>query len=567
MIENLRARVVLTLIVIVMSFVSFFPNVIDMSNRWWFSSRKINFGLDIQGGLHVVMGVDTESVVREQSARFVRAVKEFCESDHIPLKAISTIRADIGEVKIELTTAAATESIAKFLDQEYRNAINVTDRSETELIIRYYEHYLTQLKHRIIEQAIETIRNRIDEFGVIEASITAQGDNRILIQLPGIKDAARAKELINRTARLDFMMLDESIEESQLQQWIVEAEKKGDYKLGKLPYSDYVAKINEDLKDKLPANVVVYFEKMPNAVNLEAGKVAYALKTDSGVNGDTLTDATVGYDQYNSPQVEFRFNPEGAKKFGDLTGKNVHKKMAIVLDRVVQSAPVINEKIGGGRGQITLGSGRDRNQTLDEAKLISMALRAGALPASLEQLEERTVGPSLGKDSIDKGRYAAIVGIILVFLAMVFYYRSFGVIADLALAINVLILLSTLTAIGATLTLPGIAGIALTVGMAVDANIIIFERIKEELAKGSSVTLAIKEGYERAFSAIFDSNVTTVAVCVVLIYYGTGPIRGFAVSLTIGLVSSMFTAIFVTRTILDVLTQKYKWTQLKIDWR
>jgi len=233
--------------------------------------------------------------------------------------------------------------------------------------------------------------------------------------------------------------------------------------------------------------------------------------------------------------------------------------MAIVLDKVVKSAPVINEPITQGRGQITLGRSRDPQQTLNEAKIISTALRAGALPATLEQLEERTVGPSLGADSIKKGQTGTMIAALAVFLFMAFYYKSFGIIADLALAFNLLITLAILSSLGATLTLPGVAGLALTLGIAVDANVIIYERVKEEMAKGASLIAGIRDGYDRAFSSIFDSNVTSIAVCVVLMYFGTGPVRGFAVTLLTGLFITTFTAVFFTRAVLDLLVVKWKW--------
>jgi preprotein translocase subunit SecD len=293
---------------------------------------------------------------------------------------------------------------------------------------------------------------------------------------------------------------------------------------------------------------------------MEAGHKPLLLKTNEGVTGDHLTDAYVGIDQQGSgaPVVNFRFDAVGARLFGDLTKRNVRKQMAIVLDKVVKSAPVINSAITGGSGVITLGGGRDPKGVLDEAKIISMALKAGALPATLEQLEERTVGPTLGADAIAKGRLAAIVAAALVFLFMAWYYKSFGVIADLSLAFNVLITMAVLSSLGATLTLPGVAGLALTVGIAVDANVIIYERIKEEMAKGASLAGASREGYDRAFSSIFDANVTSIAVCVVLMYFGSGPVRGFAVTLLCGLVTTMFTAVFFTRALVDLLASRWK---------
>ena len=270
------------------------------------------------------------------------------------------------------------------------------------------------------------------------------------------------------------------------------------------------------------------------------------------------------FNEYGSPQVKIRFNPMGGKKFADLTGNNVGRQIAVVLDKRIKSAPNVQNKIPNGEGVITLGGGRNSEQMMEEAKMISTALRAGALPATLEQLEERTVGPTLGADSINKSKQAGLLGAFLVLIFMVLYYRSLGVIADLALLLNIGMIIAALTSLGATLTLPGIAGIVLTMGMAVDANVIIYERIKEELRKGSGLALAVKEGFDRAFWAIFDSNITTMATCVVLIYFGTGPVRGFGVTLLIGLVTSMFTAIFVTHALIDMLMVKFGMTKVSI---
>ncbi|MES2855621.1 MAG: protein translocase subunit SecD, partial [Bdellovibrionota bacterium] len=397
------------------------------------------------------------------------------------------------------------------------------------------------------------------EFGVAEPSITAQGTDRILVQLPGIKDASNAKDLINRTARLDFMMVSTEMKQADLEKLVSDAETAGNFKLGgELRYSQYVDKVNEALKGKIPANTVVYFEKPENVANLETGRIPYLLRTDDIVTGDRLTNAQVSMDQYGKPVVHFTFDPIGTREFGALTTRNVQQNMAIVLDKVVKSAPNINEPITGGSGQITLGGGRDQNASLNEAKLIATSLRAGALPAALEQLEERTVGPSLGADAIRKGEIATLIAAALVFAFMILYYRTFGLIADLALSLNLLLTMAILSSLGATLTLPGVAGLALTLGISVDASVIIFERIKEEKRKGISLIAAIREGYDKAFSSILDSNLTSIGVCVVLMYFGTGPVRGFAVTLLTGLVITTFTAVFFTRTVLDWLTVKLK---------
>lgn len=559
MIQNLKIRFVIIVLVVITAVLTFLPNVVDVSSMTFLPQQKINYGLDIRGGLHLVMGVDIESVVRESTTRQAGTVAKYLIDEGVPgVKGESIYDKDADTTsknRILLTFATATdlETAKSLLATNYTN-LQVYEEKGLNLIYRYTDFFLQNLNQRTLNQAIEVIRNRIDEFGVAEPSITAQGSDRILVQLPGLEDATKAKALINRTAKLAFMMVD--VSDKDINAMITEAEEKGKYSLESMSYSAYVKKLNSDLAGKLPKNTQVLFAKGENAENIATEKIAYLLRTDTNLGGDSLKDAFVSYDQYNNPIVSMSFSPIGAKRFADLTGENVGKQMAIVLDQVVYSAPVIQARIAGGSAQITLGSGRDYQKTIDEAKTISVALRAGALPASLEQLEERTVGPSLGADSIAAGKKASYIAAILVILAMLIYYKSFGVLAVMALGLNIFLVLSLLTTLGATLTLPGIAGIALTIGMAVDANVIIFERIKEELAKGASFKKAVEDGFSHAFSAIFDANLTTAITCVILIIFGSGPVRGFAVTLLIGMATSMFTALFVSRSCLDFLINK-----------
>ena len=424
-----------------------------------------------------------------------------------------------------------------------------------------------QWRSQVINQAIEVIRNRVDEFGVAEPVIAAQGADRILVQLPGITDPARAKELINKTARLDFRLVDPELSPVKLAEMITELEKAGNFKLGSekdrdkggLTYAAYYKRVNEGLAGKLPANTIVAFEKPAAAETLEIAKVPHLVRTDTDVSGDMLEDASVRPGQYGEPTVSFRFGSEGKRKFGALTGANIGKQLAIVLDNVVYSAPVIQSRIDG-EGQITLGQ-RNAEQAQKEGNLIATALRAGALPAALQQLEERSVGPSLGNDSIQMGKRAGLIGILLVVVFVTIIYRVFGFVAALCLGLNVLGLLSILSALGATLTLPGIAGITLTIGMAVDANVIIFERIKEELKRGMTMKSAVSEGFRHAFTAIFDANVASAIAASVLIYFGSGPVRGFGVTLIAGIVTTLITAVFITRYALDLVVARLKPTK------
>lgn len=568
MFESLNARLGVIVFVLGVSLVWTMPNFMNTQGmKWWPSQNKLSYGLDIQGGLHLVLGIDVESAVEARIKKMGFEMKKQLKTDkQVELGEVEVIDPKEAIVRVHFNPSDK-EAVVSYMEDatyglgRYFQTVNVTnDYIES----RFYEAEMRLFQKSLVDRTIETIRNRIDEFGVKEPTIAAQSSSRILVQLPGVQDSSQAKELINKTAKLEFMIWDpefmSDVKMAEVTDWIAEAESKQGFALGKdgLGYSDYVKKLNDALQGKLPKNRVVRFQKAPNAKTLEAGKVPYVLQTDAMMSGETLNDADVTLDQVGQPIVVFSFDAKGAKEFGDLTTEHVKQYMAIVLDGVVQSAPVLKEPITGGRGSIDMNGSGDRQKAIDDAKLTAMVLRSGALPAELEQLEERTVGPTLGKDSIDKGKMAGLFGAVLVFLFMLIYYKTYGVLADLALAFNVLLILAILTSLQATLTLPGVAGIVLTIGMAVDANVIIFERIKEEIQKGAGLAGAIKEGYARAFTAILDANITTAAVCVVLMYYGTGPIRGFAVTLLVGIITSMFTAIFFTRTILNFMVGKLK---------
>ncbi|WP_374073422.1 protein translocase subunit SecD [Bdellovibrio bacteriovorus] len=563
--EGLRWRSILAVLGVAAAIVWVLPNVVSFGEKaWWPSKQKLNYGLDIQGGLHLVMGVDVDGVVKESTNRLIVSMKADMQKDQVAFADVKSEKPEQGEIVITVAQAANKAGVEKFLSEKFSTILQVMSTTDTSVTVRYFDSYLNDYKNRVIQQAIETIRNRIDEFGVAEPSISQQGANRILIQLPGMADAEKAKQLINTTAKLDFMVVSHEKTAQELQAMVAEAEKAGNYNIGTMKYSDYVARLNEDLKGKLPEKSVVYFEKSANATTMEAGAIPYLLKTDTDLGGGALDDAFVGYDQYGGPQVSLTFNSAGANKFADLTGNNVGKQMAIVLDKVVKSAPSIRDRIAGGQAVITLGGGRDRNQMMEEAKMISTALRAGALPASLEQLEERRVGPTLGADAIDKAKLGSFVGAAIIVIFMLVYYKAMGAVASLALGLNILSIFALLTSFGATLTLPGIAGIALTVGFAVDANVLINERIKEELRLGHGIKVAIKEGYHRAMSAIIDANITTAATAVVLLYFGTGPVRGFAVTLLIGIATSMFANVFVSKVIVDTLVHKFNVKKLSV---
>ena len=379
-------------------------------------------------------------------------------------------------------------------------------------------------KNRAVIKAVEIIRNRVDEFGVAEPVIQRQGREKIIVELPGIKEFARARELLGRTAALEFKLVEgkEGALAKALEGEISEGEEilyKHDKKSGKM--------------------------------------VPYLIKKEVLLRGDALKVDRLGHDDFGMPTVDFELTPQGAKKFGEITGAHIGENLAIILDGVVESAPGIKGKILG-RGQIT------GVFTMEEASDLALVLRTGALPAPIEIFEQRAVGPSLGRDSVNEGIRAGIIGLVIVGIFMVVYYLLSGFLANFALLLNIVIILGCLAAFKVTLTLPGIAGIILTMGMAVDANVIIFERIREELSQGKTVRAAIDSGYRKAFLTILDANVTTLITALILFQFGTGPIKGFAVTLSIGILASMFTAIVVTRTVFSLITQRRRITKLSI---
>lgn len=574
MAENLKMRWSVVVIVTLLALLWVSPNFMNIPESWPLANKKLVMGLDIQGGIHLVLGVDTDAVVREKSTRLATNLKDEMRDQQVPFKDVQLVDANKGEIQISYVTDSDRDRIQKYLTDFYGTVLQVLSDENQTFTVHYYEAHVIEVKQQILAQAIEVIRNRIDEFGVAEPTIAAQGSERILVQLPGIKDAERAKDLINRTARLDFRVVSFELTPERLQELITKAETDHKFALGRvseatgedgvqnLGYQSYTQKLNEVLKADLPQNTKLVFEKLENAKTLEDGRQPFLVRTDSNLTGDNLEDASVGPDEFGRAQVNFRFNVEGRKKFADITEAATGGQIAIVLDDVVKSAPTVRERIDSEGARIQLGA-RDSESGWKEAQFIATTLRAGALPAALEQLEERTVGPSLGADSIQKGARAALIATALVLIFVVFYYGLLGVVASFVILLNLLFVFAALTSLGATLTLPGIAGLALTVGMAVDANIIIYERMREELQKGASQLGAVRDGFGNAFSAIADSNITTILTCLILMYYGTGPIRGFAVTLAIGITASMFTAIFVARVLIDTMVARMHLTVMK----
>ncbi len=474
---------------------------------------KITLGLDLQGGLHMLLGVKTEEALKSRLKSVAASIKHFSDRNDI---LIEDLAASEEQVRFSLLDS----DDAKAMDEMLGKIEGLTLRKEGEVYaLGFGEEAVAALKNKAIEQAIETIRNRLDQFGLAEPTVARQGEEKILVELPGIKSAAdeqRARELISRAAKLELMAVDEERAMRVYQMSPAEAAQFGDLILD----------------------------------DAEREGVKHLVREIPILDGAMLTDASVGFNQNNEPIINFSLNSEGAQIFGDFTGRNVGKRLAVVLDGKVMSDPVINERIGGGAGQI---SGR---YTVASANDLAIALRSGALLAPIEMLEKRSVGPSLGADSIQASLVALVGGFVLVMGFMIVYYRAAGVIANIALVVNLFLILAVMALFGATLTLPGMAGIVLTVGMAVDANVIITERIRELLREGSTIHKAIEEGYANAMRAILDANITTLIAAVVLYVYGSGAVKGFAITISIGILASMLTAILGTHGIYEMIESK-----------
>jgi preprotein translocase subunit SecD len=525
----------------------------------WAPKNHLNLGLDLQGGIHLVMEVDVDAAM---TAKLNNRASEL--QDRLEKKGLTGTKAKVvNKDQIAITTPPGKAGDAEKELSDYFNDMSFVSSSGDTLTYEFKPEAVKSLKDGAVEQSIKAIRNRVDKFGVTEPTINRRGSNHILVQLPGFKDPEQAKELIGKTAQLEFRIVNDEdrttlpAAATDLPPGIKLVSNRGppylrssDQKL----LQDYV---NNHLKDKGPAGYVFMVGADESDPHSSAFRT-YLVTDKPGITGEYLTDARVQYDNQgvgNAPEVGFTFNKVGADLLAKLTGDNVGKGMAIVLDGFITSAPNIRSKIPDGSGRITLGNNLTRD-VMQEAQNLSLVLKAGALPAPVTIAEQRSVGASLGPELIKSGATAVIVGTLLVICFMMLYYRLSGVVADVALLLNAILILGSLTLFGAALSLPGIAGIVLTLGVAVDANVIINERIREELRAGKTPRTALALGYDKAFAAIFDSNLTTVISGVVLLQYGTGPIRGFAVTLIIGVTASMFTAIVVTRWIMDYFVAK-----------
>jgi preprotein translocase subunit SecD len=467
--------------------------------------------------MHLVLEVQAQKAVESHLERMVEDTKYSLRKAKIryqELKRSTSDRIALTLIRGEDRKAAEEMFANNFPDLAVESGLSSESDLRLELVLS--QQAQQHIKRMAVDQAVETITNRIDQFGVAEPDIRAQGRDRILVQLPGIDDPQRAIDIIGKTALLEFKLVDED------------------------------NSLEEALRGNIPPGDEILYQTKGEPGSKK--KIPFLLKRRSVLTGEYLTDARVMIDsQYNEPYVSLSFDSRGARLFEQITGANIKKRLAIVLDNVINSAPVIQDKIAGGRAQIT---GRF---TMEEARDLAIVLRAGALPAPVKIIEERTVGPSLGKDSIDKGLKSMIIGGLIVILFMVFYYKVAGILADVALFLNIIFIAAGLAFFGATLTLPGIAGIILIIGMAIDANVLIFERIREELRLGKTPRAAVDSGYSKALVTILDANITTLIAALVLFQFGTGPVKGFAVTLSLGIIASLFTSLFITRVIFDYL--------------
>ncbi len=489
--------------------------------------ERIHLGLDLQGGIHLVLEVQAEKAVDAKLDRYFSEIRNRLDQDDIRTRILRRVGK---QIHVSLHRPGDRSR----LDSVFGNYpdLGLDEESGDPPVFRYsvLPQEAQEAMEQAVNQALETIRNRIDQFGVREPTLQRQGARRLIIQLPGVEDPARAKALIGKTALLEFKMVAEDVD-------------AGNAKPNAIPEGTQL--LYEIVRDRISGQII--------------RRIPYVVQREAVLTGDNLNDARVEIgDRFAQPEVAVTFDSVGADAFDRLTGANIGKRLAIILDNVIHSAPVIQDRIGGGRARIT------GNFTMEEARDLAIALRAGALPAPVEVLEERNVGPSLGADSVRQGVVSILVGFALVLLFMMIYYKMSGVVAVLALVLNLLILTGALGLFQATLTLPGIAGIVLTVGMAVDANVLIFERIREELRLGKTIRLAVEAGYGKAFLTILDANVTTLIAALVLLQFGTGPIKGFAVTLSIGIIASMFTAIFVTRFVYDFALSRSEIRRLSI---
>lgn len=524
MIQSLQWRIAIIAVVLGVSLFLVYPSLGPVPGWWskYLPHNPVRLGLDLQGGLYLILEVESDKAVEASVDQAIAEASGVMKEERIRYTDI------VRSSPTSFTAYLRDESQQALFDAKVLDKLPSFRKTSSESSEKGYAVTMTidpkaaeDIKGKAVRQAVDTIRNRVDQFGVAEPDVVIQGADRIVVQLPGLReDVNRAIDIIKKQARLTFKLVDE----------------KGD--------------LNVALRGDVPPGDEILY-KVERTRSGAVSRQPYLIKKQILLTGDQLTDARVRPGDTGRLLVAMDFNSVGARIFERVTGDHVGEKLAIVLDNRVYSAPVIKDRISGGSAVI------EGIFSPEEAHDLALVLRAGSLPAPVKILENRTVGPSLGADSVRLGRNAVILGLVLVAIGMALYYKWSGLVADIALILNLVLIFAVMVSPGlrATLTLPGLAGVALTMGMAIDANVLIFERMREELRMGKSARVALENGYAKAFSTIFDSNLTTILAALPLIQFGTGPIKGFAVTLCIGLIVSMFTALFVTRTIFDYMFQ------------
>ncbi|MEW6185432.1 MAG: protein translocase subunit SecD, partial [Thermodesulfobacteriota bacterium] len=549
MLKKIRWKFTLIGLLVVLAVLFTLPSLTKDLPSWWskvLPGEGMRLGLDLQGGMHLILKVDLAKATKNYLELSQQDLRESLRKKQIPASRGES--AGLNRLTFLLPNADHLPTVKTMIQEEFPNLnlVSSTPKPEgvrVELALKDKE--IKTITENALSQSLEIIRNRIDQFGVTEPIIVRQGSDEIVVQLPGVKDPQRAMDLIGRTAQLEFKLVD-SESKMDLQGLIDQAVDSGRLK------KDYShADLNEALKDQIPPEREIFIRKEVNQETGRVSRIPALLFSKTLMTGDAIKTAGVEFGgNFNEPHVSIELNAHGTRVFDQITRDNVNRQLAIILDQIVQSSPVIQERISGGKAQIT------GIFTMEEASDLAIVLRAGALPAPVQVVQNVTVGPSLGLDSIQKGFLSGLIGTALVVLFMLYYYRFSGLIANFALVLNVLFMLAALSLFRATLTLPGIAGIILSIGMAVDSNVLIFERMREEFYQGKPVKSGVDGGYAKAFWTIIDSHVTTLITALALFLFGSGPIKGFAVTLSIGVVFNLFTALFCTQVVYDYLSFK-----------
>lgn len=506
--QNLpRWKIFLSIICTIFAVICALPNFTQVKSKY-LPHDSVNLGLDLRGGAHLLLDVDFDTYLNDTMENLADTLRKSFREDKIGYKNLLVKQ---NNIQLELRSQEELKPLKRIISK-IDPEINV-EANDNRIKLSYSESRLSELLNKVVDQSIEIVRMRVDSTGTKEPILQKQGDRHILLQVPGEENPTYLKNILGKTAKLTFHLVDEN------------------------------ANVEEAVKGHVPMGSML----------VQGDRIGYlVVKKKAILGGDSLTTAAASFDQNSQAVVSFSFNSFGSKLFGEITKNNVGKNLAIVLDNKLLSAPTINQPIMGGSG-IILG-----DFTVESANELALLLRAGSLPAPLKIIEERSIGPNLGADSIESGKKAGIIGFAAVCIFMVWSYGLLGLFANIALSLAMLYVLALLSLFQATLTLPGIAGIILTMGMAVDANVLIYERIKEELNKGTSNLYAIKTGFESAFATILDSNLTTLIVAFLLYIFGVGAIKGFAVALTIGIISSMFSAIIITKLLIDIWVKYFK---------